>query len=159
MGQWKGSPCGSRDEAAWQGVEGTRDTDAHLPQLSMASWYPQGTSPLPTQWQGCCDRGAAGMGFWAVCQGQHSALTLLGLVCQHESLVLAVLTCCIALEEPPHQPPWKPGHYSWCLVGHWGVGNQPCSQHLSCLLFLVLIGVGVETLQRGQFKSLAFYLL
>ncbi|NWS72429.1 TMM72 protein, partial [Crotophaga sulcirostris] len=44
-------------------------------------------------------------------------------------------------------------------VGHKKVGNQPCSQQLSCLLFLVLIGVGVETLQQGQFKSLAFYLL
>lgn len=44
-------------------------------------------------------------------------------------------------------------------MGHRRVGNQPCSQHVSCLLFLVLIGVGVETLQQGQFKSLAFYLL
>ncbi|NXD13455.1 TMM72 protein, partial [Nothocercus nigrocapillus] len=42
---------------------------------------------------------------------------------------------------------------------HTRVRNQTCSQHFSCLLVLVLIGVGVETLQRGQFKSLAFYLL
>lgn len=44
-------------------------------------------------------------------------------------------------------------------AGHQRDRNQPCSQCFSCLLFLVLIGVGVETLQRGQFKSLAFYLL
>ena len=75
MGQWEGSPCGSRDGAVWQGVEGTQDTAAHLPHLSKAGWYPQVTSHQPMQWQGCHDRDAAGMCFWAVCQGQHSALT------------------------------------------------------------------------------------
>lgn len=76
--QWEGSPCGSRDGAAWQEVGGTRDTPAHLPRLSKASWYPQSTSSQPTQWQGCRDRDAAGLGCWAVCQGQHSALIPLG---------------------------------------------------------------------------------
>ncbi|NWX51859.1 TMM72 protein, partial [Steatornis caripensis] len=44
-------------------------------------------------------------------------------------------------------------------VGHRRFGNQLCSHRISCLLFLVLIGVGVETLKQGQFKSLALYLL
>lgn len=37
MGHWEGSPCGSRDGAAWQGVEGTQNTGALLPQLSKVS--------------------------------------------------------------------------------------------------------------------------
>lgn len=46
--------------------------------LNSSSWHSQSTFPQPTQWQGCHNRGAAGMRFRAVCQGQHSALTLLG---------------------------------------------------------------------------------
>lgn len=64
--------------AAQQRMEGSQDTAGRLPQLSKASWYSQSTFPQPTQWQGCHNRGAAGTGFRAVCQGQHSALTLLG---------------------------------------------------------------------------------
>lgn len=75
-GRWEGSPCGSLEEAVWQGVEGTQDTAAHLPRLSKASWYPHLSPPHAVQ--GCHGKDAAGMAFWAVCQGRRSALTPLG---------------------------------------------------------------------------------